>query len=144
MEYEQLIRLIGIRIREKREGMGLTQEELAKRVDDKKTRGGISTLEKGMFINPTIKSICAVAKALGVDVWELMVPDESIEKNVNYPEALQKFIDSSEIEIREEEVNLLKHIKIKGNPPQVKEIYLLFWLLQRGLSKEELGIFFDE
>ena len=104
MEFEQLIKLIGIRIKEKREGMGISQEELAKKIDDKKTRGFISNLENGKSTNPTIKSINAVAKALGIDVWELMVPDELNEKNVDYPEALQQFINSVDMKVREEEL----------------------------------------
>ena len=142
MEYEQFLKLIGLRIREKREGMGFSQEELANKIDDKKTKAFISNLENGKS-QPNVKNIYAVAKTLGMDVWELMVPDESIEKNENYPKALQQFIDSIDIKIGQEEINFLQHIKIKGKSPQVKEVYLLFWLLQRGLSKEELNKFFD-
>lgn len=139
MKYEQLIKLVGERVKEKREELGITQEQLAKRMNEKKYKSTISKLENGKTQNPTLKNICDVANALDVEVWELMVPLGIKNKDESYPTALQDFINSINVDIKKEELEILKHLKIKGKHPELKEVYLIFWLMHRGLSQNDLA-----
>ncbi|GAB6179929.1 hypothetical protein JCM14036_12480 [Desulfotomaculum defluvii] len=142
MEDDQILQLLATRIREKRLELGLTQEELANRLD--KSKADISNLENAKMANPTIRSISAVARALGLELWELLKPEN--DDIHDYPEALEDLLSAfreKNIKIREEEIKVLEKVRIKGKIPEVKEVYLLFWLLQRGLSKTEIERIYD-
>lgn len=58
------------RIRELREGMGLTQDELSKRL--KVSRQTVNSLENGRY-DPSIKLAFALAKAFGRTIEEIFI-----------------------------------------------------------------------
>lgn len=139
MDEEHLLKLLGAKIKKTRESMGLSQEDLAKKMDNKH-KSSISNIENGKG-NPTIDSLIAVAGALGVEIWDLLRPDFEEDP---WPAALQdfqKFIDGPGCRIRPEEMQFLKHLQIKGSPPRDKETYLLFWLLLRWSADKNLPDF---
>jgi transcriptional regulator with XRE-family HTH domain len=57
-------------IKERREGLGLTREELAKKA--KVTTAYVSMLEAGKRKNPSLPVLLRLAKALGVPMTELL------------------------------------------------------------------------
>jgi transcriptional regulator with XRE-family HTH domain len=57
-------------IKERREGLGLTREELAKKA--KVTTAYVSMLEAGKRKNPSLPVLQRLAKALGVPMTELL------------------------------------------------------------------------
>lgn len=145
MDDDKILQLLGTRIKEKRLELDITQEELARRIN--KSKGDISNLENAKTPNPTIRNISAVARTLGMEVWELLKPDGHECDLPVYPRALQEFLSTlneKNIQLREEEKKVLEKVKIRGKFPEAKEVYLLFWLLQRGLSKAEVEQIFED
>jgi transcriptional regulator with XRE-family HTH domain len=63
-------RQIGKRLKERREGLGLTREQLAKKA--KVTTAYVSMLEAGKRKNPSLPVLRRLAKELGVPVTELL------------------------------------------------------------------------
>lgn len=57
-------------LRERREGLGLTREQLAKKA--KVTTAYVSMMEAGKRKNPSLDVLRKLAKALGVPVTELL------------------------------------------------------------------------
>jgi len=70
----QLLKDIGRRIAELRSERGLTQEQLAERLDV--TPRHIQSVEGG-FENPTVRTLVTFSDALGVEVVELFNPPKS-------------------------------------------------------------------
>lgn len=136
---EELLKHIGANIRKIRERLGLSQVDLAKKID-KKHKSSISNIEKGRG-NPTIESLLAVAGALGVEVWELLRPSLE-DKEWLAMEDFFQYIGSTGCKISPEDHHFLKHLQIKGSPPMDKETYLLFWLLLRWVTDKNLPNFF--
>jgi transcriptional regulator with XRE-family HTH domain len=66
-------RVNGRRLKELRERMGYTQQELAHEVG--MTLGTISKLETGKNNNPELQSLAVIAKALDIPVTELILND---------------------------------------------------------------------
>ena len=63
------LRAFGLNVRKKREASGLTQERTGEKANLDPTY--ISGIERGVR-NPSLLSICRLAKALGVSVSELV------------------------------------------------------------------------
>jgi len=63
-------RQIGKMLKERREGLGLTREQLAKKA--KVTTAYVSMMEAGKRKNPSLVVLQRLAKALGVPVTELL------------------------------------------------------------------------
>ena len=63
-------RQIGKMLKERREGLGLTREQLAKKA--KVTTAYVSMMEAGKRKNPSLAVLQRLAKALGVPVAELL------------------------------------------------------------------------
>jgi transcriptional regulator with XRE-family HTH domain len=63
-------RQIGTMLKERREGLGLTREQLAKKA--KVTTAYVSMLEAGKRKNPSLPVLRRLAKELGVPVTELL------------------------------------------------------------------------
>ena len=63
-------RQIGEMLKERREGLGLTREQLAKKA--KVTTAYVSMMEAGKRKNPSLDVLRKLAKALGVPVTELL------------------------------------------------------------------------
>lgn len=61
---------IGLRLKQLREARGLTQEKLGALADV--TGGYISQIERGEKVNPGIKTLEKLAKALGVSIHDLL------------------------------------------------------------------------
>ena len=144
MSSDEILGIIGLRIREKREDIGITQEDLGNRIG--KNKSHISNLENAKY-NPTIRSLTSIANALEIEVWELMKPDNVLSpKILESNAALQDFIsklDEKKIDIKSEEFRLLENLRIKGELPGSKEVYLLFWILHRALTKDGLYKIFE-
>lgn len=66
-----VVRLFGENVRRERLARGLTQQELAGRLEME--RSYLSELERGRR-NPTVRVLGALAQALGVEPWELLKP----------------------------------------------------------------------
>jgi transcriptional regulator with XRE-family HTH domain len=66
-------RFNGRRLREIRESQGLSREDLAQMARLKS--GVIYKLEKGMDSNPKLKTLAAIANALGIPISELILED---------------------------------------------------------------------
>lgn len=66
-----VVRLFGENVRKERLAHGLTQQELAGRLEME--RSYLSELERGRR-NPTVRVLGALAQALGVEPWELLKP----------------------------------------------------------------------
>lgn len=66
-----VVRLFGENVRKERLARGLTQQELAGRLEME--RSYLSELERGRR-NPTVRVLGALAQALGVELWELLKP----------------------------------------------------------------------
>jgi transcriptional regulator with XRE-family HTH domain len=66
-------RVLGRNIRALRQRQGLSQEELALEADMK--RSYVSDLERGTR-NPSVKAVGRLAKALGVEAWQLLRPSD--------------------------------------------------------------------
>jgi transcriptional regulator with XRE-family HTH domain len=64
-----LNRVLGRNIRALRQRQGFSQEELALEADMK--RSYVSDLERGTR-NPSVKAVGRLAKALGVEAWQLL------------------------------------------------------------------------
>lgn len=62
--------LVGKRIREIREALGLTQEKLAFEID--MSKGHVSKLERGLQ-EPGVGTLQRVAERLGVEAWDLLI-----------------------------------------------------------------------
>lgn len=60
---------MGTKVKERREELGMTQEELAEKSGI--SRATISTLENGIDKNTTTKTLLAIADALGTTVDKL-------------------------------------------------------------------------
>lgn len=138
MDDDKILQLLGAKIKEKRRELDITQEELARSIN--KSKGAISNLENAKITNPTFRHLSAVAKSLGMEVWELLKPDGHEDDLPRYPIALQEFLSTlneNDIQLREEEKKVLEIVKIRGKSP-AKLVYVLFWLLQRGLSDAEV------
>lgn len=136
---EELLKHIGANIKKLRESLGLTQDELASKTT--KNKSSISTLENGRG-NPALISLCDVAEALGVGVWELFRPSD---EERDYPAALldfQQYMNSTGSKVRQEEMQFLQQLQIGGSPPRDKEAYLLFWLLLKWVTDKDLPEFF--
>ena len=61
---------IGKMLKERREGLGLTREQLARKA--KVTTAYVSMMEAGKRKNPSLDVLRKLAKALGVPVTELL------------------------------------------------------------------------
>jgi transcriptional regulator with XRE-family HTH domain len=72
--------VIGPRLIQLRESAGLTQRALAVRADV--TVNTVSELERGVNDNPELKTLLALAKALGVPVADLLNGDPADSKAV--------------------------------------------------------------
>lgn len=136
---EELLKHIGANIRKNRERLGLSQDDLAKKIDNKH-KSFISNIENGRG-NPTIDSLLAVAGPLGIEVWELLRPSLEDKAWPALEEFLQ-YIGSTGYKISPEENHFLTHLHINGSPPRDKETYLLFWLLLRWIADKNLPNFF--
>jgi transcriptional regulator with XRE-family HTH domain len=66
--HPRALRYFGLNVRRRRESLGLTQERAGEKADLDPTY--ISGIERGVR-NPSLLSICRLAKALGVTVSEL-------------------------------------------------------------------------
>lgn len=135
---EELLKHIGANIRKNRERLGLSQGDLAKKIN-KKYKSFISKIENGRG-NLTIQSLLAISGALGVDVWELLKPSLEDKTGLVMEEFLQ-YIGSTGCKISPDEHHFLTHLQIKGSPPKDKETYLLFWLLLRWVTDKNLPYF---
>lgn len=134
---DKLLEYIGANIKKTREGIGLTQDELARKTA--KNKSSISNIENGRG-NPTIESLLAVADALGVEVWELLRPSLE-DNNWSVLEEFQQYIVCEGGKITTEDDQFLRNLRIKGSPPLNKETYLLFWLLLRWVKDKDLPNF---
>ncbi|MBB3589001.1 helix-turn-helix domain-containing protein [Sphingomonas sp. BK481] len=63
--------LFGVRLRERRKAMKLTQGQLGERVD--MAAASISVIERGRA-NPTIAVMAKLAKAVGSEAWAMLRP----------------------------------------------------------------------
>ena len=144
MSNDEILSIIGSRIREKRNELGITQEGLANRAD--KTKSDICNLENAKFPNPTLGNLTSIANALGMEVWELLKPNEVSSHHVLKSKSLQEFIlklDEKKIDVKPEELRLLENLRIKGESPGATEVYLLFWILHRALTRDEMDKLFE-
>lgn len=66
-----VVQRLGLKVRERRTALGLSQEELAFRAGMK--RSYLSDLERGVR-NPTVRALGRLATALGLEPWELLTP----------------------------------------------------------------------
>ncbi|WP_396593842.1 helix-turn-helix domain-containing protein [Brevundimonas sp. R86498] len=66
-----VVQRLGVKVRERRTALGLSQEELAFRAGMK--RSYLSDLERGVR-NPTVRALGRLATALGLEPWELLTP----------------------------------------------------------------------
>lgn len=66
-----VVQLFGQNVRKERLARGLTQQELAGRLEME--RSYLSELERGRR-NPTVRVLGALAQVLGVEPWELLKP----------------------------------------------------------------------
>ncbi len=66
-----VVQQFGVNVRKERLARGLTQQELAGRLEME--RSYLSELERGRR-NPTVRVLGALAQALGVEPWELLKP----------------------------------------------------------------------
>lgn len=66
-----VVRLFGENVRKERLARGLTQQELAGRLEME--RSYLSELERGRR-NPTVRVLGALAQALRIEPWELLKP----------------------------------------------------------------------
>jgi transcriptional regulator with XRE-family HTH domain len=64
---------LGAFIRDRRDGLGMTQEDFADRVDDGMTPGDVSQLERGKVGLPKPRRMIALANALQMHVCDLYV-----------------------------------------------------------------------
>ena len=140
----EILSIIASRIREKRIELGITQEDLAGRID--KNKSYISSLENSKSPNPTIENLSAIANALGMEVWELLKPNEVSSHQGLKSKSLQEFIaklDEKKIDVKPEELRLLENLRIKGESPGATEVYLLFWILYRAITKDGMDKLFE-
>ena len=72
MEKSELLRVTGKRIQELREKQGLTQLDLAARIEGDFDTTNVSRIESGRT-NPTLYTLYRIAKALEVDINELLI-----------------------------------------------------------------------
>lgn len=86
---DDIRRRLGKRIREAREGLDLTQEQLADRLATKKSE--ISRWERGTS-SPSIKRLPAVAAALGVEVHALFATDDTATSHRPEVAALARYL----------------------------------------------------
>lgn len=70
MEFEEFFKKLGQKIKEIRTANGLSQLQLAIKMDDGSGPNNISDIECGRR-NPTLKTVFKIAKALGVEVKDL-------------------------------------------------------------------------
>ena len=76
LDTRAVICLFGEHVRRRRKARGWTQERLAEQA--KLDRTYISGVERGVR-NPTLLIAAAIAEALEVEVWELLIARESVE-----------------------------------------------------------------
>ncbi|HZK55842.1 MAG TPA: helix-turn-helix domain-containing protein [Desulfosporosinus sp.] len=144
MSIDEILSIIGSRIREKRNELGITQEGLGNSVQ--KNKSDISNLENAKSPNPTLGNLTSIANALGMEVWELLKPNEVSSHHVLKSKSLQEFIsklDEKKIDVKPEELRLLENLRIKGESPGATEVYLLFWILHRALTRDEMDKLFE-
>ena len=72
MEKSELLRVTGKRIQELREKQGLTQLDLAAKIEGDFDTSNVSRIESGRT-NPTLYTLYRIAKALEVDINELLI-----------------------------------------------------------------------
>lgn len=131
----ELQKLIGARIKRARESSGITQEDLARRL--LKHKSYLSKVENGRA-NPTIGSLIAIAEALGIEVWELLRQEVAEDTVPGALKDLQNHLEDTGCKITAGELNFLKQLSIRGDPPKNREAYLLFWLLLRWVVGRNL------
>lgn len=66
-----VVQRLGVKVRERRTALGLSQEELAFQAGMK--RSYLSDLERGVR-NPTVRALGRLATALRLEPWELLMP----------------------------------------------------------------------
>ncbi|ECI8047212.1 XRE family transcriptional regulator [Salmonella enterica subsp. enterica] len=93
---------IGDNIRTRREALGITREELAKRTEISFSQ--LSKIEREEQKNPTIQSIIAISTALQCSIDELVFKEDSLESNY-----LNKLIN----QLPEKDKDVIKKI-VKG------------------------------
>ena len=72
MEKSELLRVTGKKIQELREKQGLTQLDLAAKIEGDFDTTNVSRIESGRT-NPTLYTLYRIAKALEVDINELLI-----------------------------------------------------------------------
>ncbi len=72
MEKSELLRVTGKRIQELREKQGLTQLDLAAKIEGDFDTTNVSRIESGRT-NPTLYTLYRIAKALEVDINQLLL-----------------------------------------------------------------------
>ena len=116
---DEVASIFGRRVRVLRTTKGMTQEQLgqAAKIDYKH----ISAIERGA--SPSFDSIGKLARALGVDYWELFVPDNrptnGIENEINValaqanrikPQDMEQFLRALRSAIRKLDRNAIGHV----------------------------------
>lgn len=112
----------------------------------------LSDLERGVLVNPTLETLRAVAKALGVSLNGLLGVEEEEEPRASYPKALEEFRyltpfrevvaeqakrssrDSQELE--DEWLEALAGIQVGGQRPRSPSDYLfIFEAIRRAVDR---------
>lgn len=111
----------GEALRERRRAAGLSQRELAERID--KDFSYISKVENARLPPPAADTIVAICRALGINAEELLaltgkIPSE-VQKTVSGSKAAQEFLrEAQQLDITDEEWEQMMHSlrRLRGDP----------------------------
>ena len=112
----------------------------------------LSDLERGVLVNPTLDTLTAIAKALGVSLNELLGVEDESGRSVSYPKALEEFRDLTpfreviadeakrrsrdEEELEDEWLRTLAAIQVGGRKPKNPSDYLfIFEAIRRAVER---------
>ena len=132
MELLRPYMLSGERLRSIRERLGISQREAADRIGVRSQY--LSNMENGRIPNPSLETLCRIAKAYGMGVDDLLGYGLTREHQ-ELPEGLRELICDPEwsAHISNEWVETLMRIKHEGKPLETKQEFLEAYLTLRRI-----------
>jgi DNA-binding XRE family transcriptional regulator len=126
--------LVGQRIRQRREELGITLTALADRADVAKSY--LSSLENGQGNErPSGRTLYRIAEALGTTMSDLLGSRLLVEPPYEVPAALREFAESAGISDRD--VAMLAGINFRGQQPADRDGWAFVWRAIRASVEDD-------
>jgi len=104
MNTQKFQKLFGERVRMLRKRQGLTQEELAEKIE--RTPNTVSNIETGT-VSPNVETIISIAKVLEVDIAELFNVAENLTADKKKRSAIEQIVSL----LQNQDMNIIKAVE---------------------------------